>query len=211
MFRVGIVGCGRIVEDAHAPALRSLSEKTAVVAVADPSEERRAAVAAALGSSPAGFADWSEMFRASEFDVAVVAVPHHLHAPAICDAADAGFDVITEKPLATTLEEVDRVAEALADANVRLSVMHNWMFNPDALAALAAIEAGRIGVPFFVRNESLWGVPWLGEDPPAIGEQIERQAAAGSSSTAHTTPSTSARPSCAARSCVSSRRPQPGW
>jgi predicted dehydrogenase len=165
MLRLGIVGCGRVVEEAHVPALRSLSERATVVALADPSEQRRAAVSAALGTSPDGFAHWDEMLRVSELDVVVIAAPHHLHAPAICDAAAAGVDVIAEKPLATTLEDVDRVAGALADGGVRLSVMHNWMFNPDAQAALAAIHAGRIGTPFLVRNESLWGVPWLGKDP----------------------------------------------
>jgi len=55
--------------------------------------------------------------------------------------------------------------------------MHNWMFNPDAQAAIAAIDAGRIGEPFLVRNESLWGVPWASKDP--TGDWRTDRAASG--------------------------------
>jgi len=165
MFRLGIIGCGRIVEEAHAPALAALGDLATVAAVADPSAERRACVARLLPSAPREHDDWREMLDAGELDVALVAVPHHLHADAIADAAAAGLDVISEKPLANTLAEIDSVGEAIARAGVRLSVVHNWMFNPDARAVIAAIAEGRIGTPFVVRNESLLGVPWRSKDP----------------------------------------------
>jgi predicted dehydrogenase len=165
MFRLGIIGCGRIVEEAHAPALTALADRAVVTAVADPSAERRAAVSALLQEPPAEYADWREMLRDEQLEVAVIAVPHHLHLEAIVDAAAAGLDVISEKPLATTLDEVDRVAAAIDDAGVRLSVMHNWMENPDARAVIDAVAQGRIGEPFLVRNESIFGVPWQSRDP----------------------------------------------
>ena len=105
------------------------------------------------------------MFRSEQLDVAVIAVPHHLHLAAITDASAAGLDVISEKPLANTLEEVDRIGAAIDLAGVRLSVMHNWMFNPDASAVIAAVVEDRIGKPFLVRNESIIGVPWKSKDP----------------------------------------------
>ena len=165
MFRLGIVGCGRIVEEAHAPALTALAESAVVTAVADPSSERRAAVAGLLAEPPAEYSDWKHMLGDAQLDVAVIAVPHHLHLEAIADAAAAGLDVISEKPLATTLDEVDRVAAAIEAAGVRLSVMHNWMYNPDARAVIDAVAEGRIGEPFLVRNESILGVPWQSRDP----------------------------------------------
>lgn len=165
MFRLGIIGCGRIVEEAHAPALIALGEFATVTAIADPSAERRASVVRLLADPPAEHADWREMLRSEDLDVVLVAVPHHLHADAIVDAATTGLDVISEKPLAGTLAEIDTVSAAIASSGVRLSVVHNWMFNPDANAVIAAVAAGRIGTPFLVRNESLLGVPWRGKDP----------------------------------------------
>jgi predicted dehydrogenase len=165
MFKVGIIGCGRIVEEAHAPALAALAQSAVVTAIADPSPERRSAVARLLPDPTAEYADWSDMLRDEQLDVAVIAVPHHLHLAAIADAAAAGLDVMSEKPLATTLEEVDRVGAAIDNAGVRLSVMHNWMYNPDARAVIEAIAEGRIGEPFLVRNESIFGVGWKSRDP----------------------------------------------
>jgi predicted dehydrogenase len=138
------------------------------VALADASADRRAAVAAALGGdAPTGYDDWNEMLGADELDAVVVAVPHHLHERALVDAAHAGVNMLSEKPLAATLEEVDRIADAIAEAGVRLAIMHNWRYNDDVAAAIDAIVAGRIGTPFLVRNESLWGGAWAGKDPRA--------------------------------------------
>src|SRR5262249_34805188 len=177
MFKLGIFGCGRIVEEAHVPALAPLADVAVVSAVADPSAERRPAIAAVLPSPPAQYDDWRDMLSDEQFDVAVIALPHNLHLAAIRDAAAAGLDVISEKPLANTLDEVDEIASAMGSAGVRLSVMHNWMFNPDAQAVIAAVAAGRIGEPFLVRNESIFGAAWKSKDPS--GDWPPRAARAG--------------------------------
>jgi UDP-N-acetyl-2-amino-2-deoxyglucuronate dehydrogenase len=164
-FRLGIVGCGRIVEDAHAPALQALGDSALVAAITDPSPERRESVARLLPAPVGQYADWNDMFRSEQLDIALIAAPHHLHLAAITDAAAAGLDVISEKPLANTLAEIDQVGAAIDRAGVRLSVMHNWMYNPDAKAVIAAVAENRIGTPFLVRNESIIGVPWRSKDP----------------------------------------------
>jgi predicted dehydrogenase len=171
-MRLGIVGCGRVVEQGHVPALTTLPSDTEedalaeVVALADPSAERRQAVAKALGG--AGYAEydnWQYMITRERLDAVIIALPHHLRETAIADAAAAGVHIVCEKPLALTLDEIDRIAEHTERAGVRLAVMHNWQYNADQQAALAAIRAGRIGQPFLIRNESLWGVPWASADP----------------------------------------------
>jgi predicted dehydrogenase len=160
------MGCGRIVEEAHAPALQALGDRARVVALADPSAERRRVVVDVLGQSDvAEFDNWQSMLEVGQIDAAVIALPHHLHTRAIVDAATAGVDVISEKPLATTLAEIDEIEDAVASAGIRLAVMHNWMFNPEPVRAIEAIGAGLIGVPFLVRNESLNGVRWVSRDP----------------------------------------------
>ena len=164
-LRVGIIGCGRIVEEAHAPSLLSLGDTATVVALADPSPARRRAVTAVLGSASAEYDDWREMFERVPLDVVVIAVPHHLHKDAILDAARAGVDIVSEKPLANTIEEVDEIEAAVTAAGVRLSVMHNWLWNPNARAAAGLVAEGAIGDPFLVRSESIWGVPWASKDP----------------------------------------------
>jgi predicted dehydrogenase len=50
--------------------------------------------------------------------------------------------ILCEKPLALTLDEIDRITRRTEQAGVRLGVMHNWRYSADQQAALDAIRAG---------------------------------------------------------------------
>jgi predicted dehydrogenase len=179
-FKLGIVGCGRVVEEGHVPALLALAQQATVVALADPGAARRTAVRELLGSDEiVEHDDWRDLLASGDVDAVVIGLPHHLHVRAISDAASAGVDVICEKPLVNTLAEADAVERALAASDVRLAVMHNWAFNADQQAAIDAIAAGRIGEPFLVRNEMVWGVPYAGRDPSGDWRLHAAQAGGG--------------------------------
>jgi UDP-N-acetylglucosamine 3-dehydrogenase len=51
-------------------------------------------------------ADYTEII--DEMDVAVVAVPHHLHATIALDLLKNGIHVLVEKPMATTARTATR-------------------------------------------------------------------------------------------------------
>jgi len=178
--RLGVIGCGRIVEDAHAPALLRLGDRVEVVALADPSQERRAAVARVLGSTPSEYDGWKELFADREaLDAVLIAVPHHLHTQAIVAAAEAGIDVISEKPLAPTLAEIDQIGDAVDRAGVRLAVVHNWAYLPPQQAGLAAARDGLIGDVFLIRAERLLGTSYRGRDPNAPDWRLHASTAGG--------------------------------
>jgi predicted dehydrogenase len=178
-MRIGIIGCGRVVEEGHAPALRPLidSGRVEVVGLADPSQERRTEVKKALGDTPAAEYDtWGEMLG-SELDAVLVAVPHYLHARAITDAAAAQVDMFVEKPLGLNLDEVDRIAGIVEGR--RVSIIHNWRFNPDIVAAADAIKEGRLGDVTLIRNEMIFGTPWASKDPNSPGWRFDRTKSGG--------------------------------
>lgn len=167
-LQLGIIGCGRIVEEGHAPALSRFTDQAQVVALADPSPERRSIVAQALGQTGLGEYDtWAEMLAGQKLDAVLIALPHFLHESAIADASRAGVDIISEKPLAATLEEIDRIGAAVSEGGVRLAVIHNYAYTPEVAAGIRAIREGRIGDTFFVRSESLGGSHYRGRDPQA--------------------------------------------
>ena len=67
-------------------------------------------------------------------DAAIVASPTVAHADLACTLLEAGIDVLIEKPIASTLEEADRIIEA-AERNGRIvQVGHLERFNPAILA-----------------------------------------------------------------------------
>src|SRR5436190_21082822 len=100
-MRLGIVGCGQIVERGHAPALRA-APQVEVAALADPSERRCRVVAEALGveAEPAVYRDHREMLARVDLDAVLLATPPSLHRAQALDAFAGGCHVVCEKPLA---------------------------------------------------------------------------------------------------------------
>ncbi len=163
MFKLGIIGCGRIVECAHIGALKSLADEVRVIAVSDKSEERLEVVSKLLAPEDVkGYADYKKMLREEELDFVDIAVPHFLHKEILIASARAGVNIIIEKPLATTLEEADLMLEAVEENKVNLCVLHNYRYNPYTAKALELIREGKIGKPFLIRNEGLGGSHWSG-------------------------------------------------
>lgn len=99
-LRLGIAGCGRIVERGYLPAARDLSG-VEIAAVADPVAERAERLVA--GTGIATFASVEEMVAAGTVEAIVVAVPvdHHLEVARI--AAEGGLPSLVEKPPAADL------------------------------------------------------------------------------------------------------------
>jgi predicted dehydrogenase len=122
-------------------------ERARVVAVADPDPERRATMATAHGVvSEATTADWRELLQRPRLaDAVVVATPDREHAAATIAALGLGYDVILEKPIAPTLDEVRAVAEAAARSSGTVTVAHVLRYTPFFSAVKQAIEAGWIG------------------------------------------------------------------
>lgn len=101
-LRLGIAGCGRIVERGYLPALRD-ADGVAVAALADPDQGRARHLAALCGAaiydSPAA------MIAAGGLDAVVVATPADRHLEVASEAAAAGLPSLVEKPPATGLED----------------------------------------------------------------------------------------------------------
>jgi len=163
MLRVGIIGCGRIMEEGHAPAFLKLRDRVEVVALADPSPHRRELVGDMLGVPACGrFADYADMLTNAEVDFVDLALPHFLHEEITIACAEAGVNILSEKPLSTSVASAKRMLAAVDKAGVTLGVLHNYKWQPRYRQAQAWIDEGRIGKPFFVRSEHLGGGHYKG-------------------------------------------------
>ena len=82
-----------------------------------------------------------------DVDVVDICTPTHLHYEMVMQAAQAGKDIICEKPLALTVETAQAMVAACRRAGVRLLVGHVVRFFPEYALAKSAVEAGQIGRP----------------------------------------------------------------
>ncbi|MEA2227361.1 MAG: UDP-N-acetyl-2-amino-2-deoxyglucuronate dehydrogenase [Solirubrobacteraceae bacterium] len=139
-MRYGIVGCGPIHRN-HAQAAR-LVDGVELVGVVDVDDERRAA--AAREWDVPGYRTHADLVAAG-VDAVGVCVPHSLHVELCLDLAQAGVHVVCEKPLATTLEDVDRIIEACEEHAVELAVVFQHRFNETSQLLRGLIARGALG------------------------------------------------------------------
>ena len=135
-----------------------------VVGVADMAPELAAKAAADLGAERAAD-DYRELLSLPDVDAVDICTTENTHGGIAVDAAERGKHILVEKPIATTLEDADRMIDAAAANGVKLMVAHTHRFYDYSRAAKDAIDAGEIGTPVYVRfvvGSGSWNQDWTG-------------------------------------------------
>jgi len=141
-LRYGVVGCGRIAP-LHLGAIAAMP-RARLVATCDIVADRARAAAQRFGAER-WTTDYAELFASGTLDAVSLCLPHHLHADAAVAAVQAGIHVFSEKPIATTPEDADRVIAACRRAGVQLGVCYQNRFNRASKELRTAVDAGRFG------------------------------------------------------------------
>ncbi len=146
-IKVVIVGAG-IWGETHASIL-SEYPLVELTAVCDVNLEKAKHFAARFGiAQDRVYSNHKTMIKECDFDVVSVVTPDYLHREVCVDCANAGKNIICEKPLATTREDVEAIMEAVEKNGVRIMVdLHN-RFSPPFNVAKQSIDKGEIGVPY---------------------------------------------------------------
>jgi predicted dehydrogenase len=145
-LRVGLVGCGNVALNDHVPGYLARPDLYRVVAVADPTEDRRTTVAGALGLPQLdAHADVATLLARPDLDLVDVATPQHVRRPVIAAALASGRHVLSEKPLATVPADAAALVDAARAHAVVLAVMHNYLFMPEVAAVRRLVAEGAIG------------------------------------------------------------------
>ena len=93
-----------------------------------------------------GYTDYRRMLAEQRLDVLAVATSDHRHADIAVDGAEAGVrGVFVEKPLATSLEDADRIIAAAEANGAALMTDHTWRWDPLYHRVRESVHAGDIG------------------------------------------------------------------
>jgi len=146
---MGVIGAGRMSRN-HVRGFKN-QDGVEVVAVADTNMERVENLIREEDLDAKGHADYDDMIAGGGLDAVTIVTPNFLHEPMTLDAANAGLDVLCEKPMAPTVDACDRMIEA-ADKNDRiLMVNQSQRYNGLYVRMRDMIKAGEIGDVFHVR------------------------------------------------------------
>ncbi|MBI4636069.1 MAG: Gfo/Idh/MocA family oxidoreductase [Candidatus Rokubacteria bacterium] len=96
----------------------------------------------------AGYASLDEAVARAHADAVVVALPQMLHRETIVRALRAGWHVLTEKPLAMTMDEARAILDASCARRDRVVMVNqNFRWRPHTLAFARGVREGLIGRP----------------------------------------------------------------
>ena len=140
LFRAGLVGAG-YVSEYHVRALQRLPE-VRITGITDLVEPRARAAAARLGI--VAYPSLEAMVDAG-VDVVHVLTPPASHTAVALDALQRGCHVLVEKPLATSVEDCDRLAAESAAVGRRVCVCHSMLEDPTFVRLVGDVRRGAVG------------------------------------------------------------------
>ena len=150
--RFAVVGNGNI-GGRHIAFLLEI-EGARIHCVCDTKEER-----AKKGAEIAGckyYTDLADVLNDEEVDVVDICTPSGLHAEMSIKAMEAGKHAISEKPMALSLFDSERVIEVERRTGRKYFLVKQNRYNPPVLALKDMLSNGRLGDVFMISSDVFW-------------------------------------------------------
>lgn len=160
MLKLAILGAGA-VSDSHISAYLKFNDQARIVALVDLFPEKAAAKAAQHGLPAKVFKNYDELIKGCDFDAASICLPPFEHAPAAVALLRAGKHVLTEKPMATCLQECDEMLNAARVSQRVLGVVAQNRFKTPMMKLKRVLESGLLGKILHAQVDSFW---WRGRN-----------------------------------------------
>ncbi len=143
-MRIGIIGAGAMGQR-HAAAWQKAGGRVSGVTSRTPARAEQ--LACHLGAQT--FATLADMLP--QVDVVDICTPTESHAALIRQAAEAGRQVVCEKPVALSLEDGFSAVRACREQGVRLYIGHVLRYFPEYVRARQLALSGELGQPGVLR------------------------------------------------------------
>lgn len=170
--RIGIIGVGGMGQG-HAESITKSVKEAELVAVCDTDENRAKEVAKKYEVKC--FTDYKELVDSGIAEAVIVATPHYFHPEISIYAMEHGLHVLSEKPIAVTVSQADKMVEAAKKTKKVFCVMYQNRNRGVFIAAKKLIEEGKLGkiirtllVNPWYRSQAYydsgsWRATWKGE------------------------------------------------
>lgn len=149
ILRWGILGTARI-NRALIPPLRK-AKRSQLTAIASRDGGRAIEYAREWNISRT-FDSYESLLEDPEIDAVYISLPNSLHTPWTIRAVNAGKHVLCEKPLATTVEEVDAIADAVRTSGKVVAEAFMYRHHPQTLKVKELVDRGALGKLQMIRG-----------------------------------------------------------
>ena len=163
--RVGfaIVGLGRLSIDQILPAFgKSKLCKPVALVSGDPAKAQK--IAAQYGIKPSScysYANYDAIAQNPDVKVIYIVLPNSMHLEYTVRGAKAGKHILSEKPMAVSSAECEKMISACKAANVKLMIAYRQQYEPNNREIVKMVKAGKLGTlrSFIATNAQNEGDP----------------------------------------------------
>jgi predicted dehydrogenase len=142
MFKVGVIGCGKIAQVRHIPEYAE-NRQVELAAYYDLNIDRAREIAQKYGGKV--YSSVAELLADPTIDAVSVCTANTSHAEISIAALKAGKHVLCEKPMATTLEDCEAMVKTAKETGKFLMVGQNQRLARAHVKAKELIQEGLIG------------------------------------------------------------------
>ncbi len=176
-LRVGIIGCGGIFRNLHAPYYEEPTRRADIVAIADINEAAAQEQADRFGAD--AYTDYRALLDRQDIDAVDVCVHPRPHLEITLVATDAGKHILMEKPMCCNVAEGDKMIAAAENAGVLLMVAYMMRFDPGYMKLKSLLDDGTLGaLQMAYSNQVGWFSPerhpWLFVKAESGGMLVEQ-------------------------------------
>jgi len=140
---IGVLGCANIADRSVIPAIKSLSEKFELVAVASRSFEKAALFAKRYNCEAIG--SYSDIIERSDIGALYIPLPTGLHKEWIDKALRSGKHVYAEKSIALTYNDAQKMVGRARQSQVALMEGYMFQYHTQHAYVKGLIDQGIIG------------------------------------------------------------------
>ena len=116
------------------------------------------------------YVDYHDLLAQSGLDAVVIATPDHQHAPNLMAALDAKKDVYLEKPMSHSIEESQRMIQAVRKTSQIVQIGMQRRSAPAVIKAKEILDTGILGKITMVKPMWNWNVSKALDNSPLPGK-----------------------------------------
>ncbi|MCA9835937.1 MAG: Gfo/Idh/MocA family oxidoreductase [Trueperaceae bacterium] len=154
-LKYGMVGGGRdaFIGDVHRKAMALDSQYEFVAGALSSTPEKAKASGQDLGlADDRNYGSWQEMLEkelarpeGERIDMVSIVTPNHVHYPVAKAFAEAGINVVSDKPLVHTSEQANDLIKTVEKTGVVFGVTYNYTGYPMVKQARHMVQSGELG------------------------------------------------------------------
>jgi predicted dehydrogenase len=143
MEKIGliVIGAGAIAQRNATEAAKS--DMVEIIGVYD--TNHKVAREMATKFSAKTYENYEQIYEEDKAKAVLISTPHFLHKSQTVTAANAGKNILLEKPMANNLNEAKEIIKACNENNVLLSVNYSFRYLPKIIKAKELVDKGALG------------------------------------------------------------------